>query len=121
MVNIILCSGSEGGKSEIPRVKERATKKNKMTVSSIDFVGLNFSDKRSSRGLPPGLVPTVDPFSDTDEVEIIIGDTSKFEATTKSDPTTVDENQDVYKPKVSTWGVFPRPSNISKTVMFCPP
>ncbi|KAL8098315.1 uncharacterized protein LOC141684009 isoform X2 [Apium graveolens] len=105
---------SKGGTSEIPRVEKRA-KKEKMTVSSIDFVGLNFSDKRSSRGLPPGLVPMMDPFSDTDEVEIIVGDTSKFEATTKSNPTTVDENQDVYKPKVSTWGVFPRPSNISKT------
>lgn len=108
-------TGSRGKKSEIPRVEERADKKNKMTVSSIDFVGLNFSDKRSSRGLPPGLIPTVDPFSDTDEVEIIVGDASKFEGSTKSSPTTVDENQDVYKPKVSTWGVFPRPSNISKT------
>ncbi|XP_017254642.1 uncharacterized protein LOC108224510 isoform X2 [Daucus carota subsp. sativus] len=102
-------------KSESPTVEERANNKKKMTVSSIDFVGLNFSDKRSSRGLPPGLVPTVDPFSDTDEVEIIVGDTSKFEGTTRSNPATVDENQDVYKPKVSTWGVFPRPSNISKT------
>ncbi|KAK1360457.1 Methylenetetrahydrofolate--tRNA-(Uracil-5-)-methyltransferase TrmFO [Heracleum sosnowskyi] len=107
--------GSKGGTSEISRVEKKANKKEKMTVSSIDFVGLNFSDKRSSRGLPPGLVPVIDPFSDTDEVEIIVGDASKFGATTESNPTTVDENQDVYKPKVSTWGVFPRPSNISKT------
>ncbi|WOH04417.1 hypothetical protein DCAR_0623826 [Daucus carota subsp. sativus] len=125
--NPVVIQGPDGGsddlvgtngsreKSESPTVEERANNKKKMTVSSIDFVGLNFSDKRSSRGLPPGLVPTVDPFSDTDEVEIIVGDTSKFEGTTRSNPATVDENQDVYKPKVSTWGVFPRPSNISKT------
>lgn len=119
IIKVLKFSGSRE-KSESPTVEERANNKKKMTVSSIDFVGLNFSDKRSSRGLPPGLVPTVDPFSDTDEVEIIVGDTSKFEGTTRSNPATVDENQDVYKPKVSTWGVFPRPSNISKTVRFCP-
>lgn len=100
---------------------EKDKKKEGLTVSSIDFVGLNFSDKKSGRGLPAGLVPVIDPFPDADlpEVEIIVGDASKFQDATTSKPrTNVEENPDLYKPKVSTWGVFPRPSNISKTVIF---
>lgn len=27
-----------------------------------------------------------------------------------------EENGDVYKPRVTTWGVFPRPANISQAV-----
>ncbi|EPS62251.1 hypothetical protein M569_12540, partial [Genlisea aurea] len=45
------------------------------------------------------------------EAEIIVGDATKF----GSPPPAIDENPSLYKPKVSTWGVFPRPSNISKT------
>ncbi|GLT31563.1 hypothetical protein SLA2020_062920 [Shorea laevis] len=98
-----------------------------LTVSSIDFMGLDFADKRKDRGPPPGLVPIVDPFPEEDfpEVEIIVGDTSKFMEATTSDseakpktsdprPNTEDDSY-LYKPKVSTWGVFPRPDNISKT------
>ncbi|PIA53485.1 hypothetical protein AQUCO_00900228v1 [Aquilegia coerulea] len=85
-------------------------------VSSIDFVGLNFSDKKKSRGLPAGLVPMQNNFSDKvlSEVEMIIGDTSKFGTATPPDLNKQEES-DLYKPKVSTWGVFPRPNNISKT------
>ncbi|CBI35145.3 unnamed protein product, partial [Vitis vinifera] len=69
-------------------------------------------------GLLAGLVPVSDPFPEGDlpEVELIVEDTSKFEDTTSSNPKpTQDDNSDLYKLKVSTWGVFPRPSNISKT------
>lgn len=100
------------------------TKKQELKISSIDFMGLDFADKKSTRGLPPGLVPIVDsfPVGDLPEVEIIVGDKNKFEeietaAATKPEQVG-DENSDVYKPKVSTWGVFPRPSNISKTLTF---
>lgn len=98
--------------------KESSHKKKELRVSSIDFVGLEFSEKKRSRGLPPGLVPPVDPFAggDLPDVEILIGDTSKFaDGTASSEPMpTQDEKSDIYKPRVSTWGVFPRPSNISK-------
>ncbi|WCJ39020.1 hypothetical protein M5689_020042 [Euphorbia peplus] len=96
-----------------------ATKKEKFSVSSIDFMGLNFADKKIGRGLPPGLVPPTDPFplGDMPEVEIIVGDSRNFDDPTLSSPETgeVEDNPDLYKPKVSTWGVFPRPGNISKT------
>lgn len=100
-------------------VNKSASKKEKLSVSSIDFVGLDFADKKKGRGLPAGLVPVTDPFPEGDlpEVEIIVGDTSKFGYTTTSVPmSTQEDNSDLYKPKVSTWGVFPRPGNISKTV-----
>lgn len=89
-----------------------------MKVSSIDFVGLGFADKKSTRGLPPGLVPVEDyfPGGDLPEVEFIVGDKTRFDKTEKELDQEGNENSDVYKPKVSTWGVFPRPSNISKTV-----
>lgn len=92
-----------------------------LKVSSLDFLGFDFSDKNKGRGIPAGLVPTVDPsFGDLPEVEIIVGDMSKFEssasATQELSSDGSDENAGLYKPKVSTWGVFPRPSNISKTV-----
>lgn len=112
--------GLDGGeKSEnFGNAKRTKKKEDNLKVSSIDFVGLSFSDKKSSRELPAGLVPVVDPFLDGEfpEVEIIVGDTSKFKDATAS--TAVGENPDLYKPKVSTWGVFPRPSNISKAVRF---
>ncbi|CAK8576592.1 unnamed protein product [Lathyrus sativus] len=94
-------------------------KKEKLSVSKLDFVGLDFADKRKRRGLPPGLVPISDPYLDCDlpEVELIVGDKTKFGAkTTAPQPEqTAEDESDLYKPKVSTWGVFPRPNNISKT------
>ncbi|KAA8537304.1 hypothetical protein F0562_027009 [Nyssa sinensis] len=110
-----------GLKGENPRngfFEKKVDKKEDLTISSIDFMGLNFSDKKNSRQLPAGLAPTVDPFPEGDlpEVEIIVGDTSKFGDATVLKPKPIQEdNSDLYKPKVSTWGVFPRPSNISKT------
>ncbi|KAM0048084.1 hypothetical protein Hdeb2414_s0008g00270441 [Helianthus debilis subsp. tardiflorus] len=93
-------------------------KKDEPKVSAIDFVGLGFADKKEGRGLPAGLIPISDPFpsGDLPDVEIIFGDTSKFgkESSSNSNATTEDETE-LYKPKVSTWGVFPRPNNISKT------
>ncbi|CAJ1933582.1 unnamed protein product [Sphenostylis stenocarpa] len=89
-----------------------------LSVSRMDFVGLDFSDKKMTRGLPPGLVPISDPFFDDDlpEVELIVGDTSKFDdATAPKLEQTKEDEAELYKPKVSTWGVFPRPANISKT------
>lgn len=98
---------------------EKMSDKKGLTVSNIDFVGLGFADKKNSRGLPPGLVPTADPFpeGDSSEVEIIVGDTSKFGGARPSKPDqTQGDNSDLYKPRVSSWGVFPRPNDISKTV-----
>nr|DAD42589.1 TPA_asm: hypothetical protein HUJ06_000819 [Nelumbo nucifera] len=105
--------GNSGGKF----VEKRVTKKEELTISSIDFLGLGFSDKRQSKGLPAGLVPVTDPFADGDlpEVELIVGDASKFGTATPVKPELNEDDSDLYKPKVSTWGVFPRPSNISKT------
>lgn len=96
-------------------------KEGKLSVSKIDFVGLDFGDKKKTRGLPPGLVPVTDSFSDGDltEVEFIVGDATKFDAVTGPEPEqTKEEESELYKPTVSTWGVFPRPGNISKTVCF---
>ncbi|KAL0710962.1 hypothetical protein Bca4012_017940 [Brassica carinata] len=98
--------------------EENDGKKKELKVSSIDFVGLGFADKKSTRGLPPGLVPVVDyfPGGDLPEVEFIVGDKTRFSETEKElDQQEGDQNSDIYKPKVSTWGVFPRPSDISKT------
>lgn len=104
--------------SKIVEKKVQKKEKEKFSVSSIDFVGLDFGDKKKGRGLPPGLVPVSDPFPEGDlpDVEIIVGDTSKFEeATTSETKQNTEDDSDIYKPKVSTWGVFPRPGNISKT------
>lgn len=85
-------------------------------------MGLGFADKKSTRGLPAGLVPVVDylPEGDLPEVEFIVGDKTRFVEKEKEVEQEGNGNSDVYKPKVSTWGVFPRPSNISKTVCDCP-
>ncbi|VFQ94516.1 unnamed protein product [Cuscuta campestris] len=95
--------------SSLPKRKE--TKKEEFTVSSIDF-----SDKKQGKQVPSGLVPMPNPFPDGKfpEVEILVGDSSKFGNATEPKPVQ-DDRMDVYKPKVSTWGVFPRPNNISKT------
>ena len=100
-------------------VEKTVNKKGELSVSNIDFIGLEFADKKSSRGLPPGLAPIADPFpvGDLPEVEFIVGDTSRFEDTTSLKPElTQEDDSDLYKPKVSSWGVFPRPNDISKTV-----
>ncbi|PNT52291.1 hypothetical protein POPTR_001G024200v4 [Populus trichocarpa] len=111
-------SGLKGRNLGSGVVDKTSKKEQKLSISSIDFVGLEFADKKKGRGLPAGLVPITDPFSEGNlpDVEIIVGDTSKFEdpSTLTSKPTQED-NPDLYKPKVSTWGVFPRPGNISKT------
>ncbi|KAF8398299.1 hypothetical protein HHK36_017226 [Tetracentron sinense] len=99
-------------------VEKMVIKKEEPKISGIDFIGLDFSDKKMSRRLPAGLVPFVDPFPEGDlpEVELIVGDNSKFGAPTPLElEPTEEDNSDFYKPKVSTWGVFPRPGNISKT------
>lgn len=116
-----LDSGLKG--RNVQSVGDKQPKKNaskeELTISSIDFVGLEFSDKRKSRGLPAGLVPMIDTFPEGDlpEVEILIGDSTKFgDAAAASKPMpTKEDDADLYKPKVSTWGLFPRPNNISKT------
>jgi len=98
---------------------DKVGKKGELSVSRMDFVGLDFADKKTTRGLPPGLVPISDPFFNDDlpEVELIVGDTSKFGDAMAPEPEQTEEDEaELYKPKVSTWGVFPRPANISKTV-----
>lgn len=110
--------GTSGGISGNGIVEKREEKQG-LSVSSIDFVGLDFADKKKSKGLPAGLVPVADPFPEGDlpEVEFIVGDASKFadKKSSKLDQIQGDD-PNLYKPKVSSWGVFPRPNNISKTV-----
>ncbi|KAF2930540.1 uncharacterized protein [Oryza sativa Japonica Group] len=125
-------------------------KKEEYEYDETDFLGLDFFEKKSYKGPPPGLAPAADPFPDKDfpEVEIIIGDPSKFGKTHRSTevqpaddsepeetsrstteekkeenkpdetpPSTVtepEEDEDEYKPTVRSWGMFPRPQNISK-------
>ena len=117
--------GLDGGRSS--RLADGSTestigKQEDLKISSIDFIGLDFAEKKKSRGLPAGLVPVADTFPEGDlpEVEIIVGDASKFGSSAASETKTSSEevSPDLYKPKVSTWGVFPRPSNISKTVWY---
>ncbi|CAO2816190.1 unnamed protein product [Amaranthus hypochondriacus] len=114
--------GSEGGNASnmgSRNIEQNTEKKGDLKISSIDFVGLNFSDKKTGRALPAGLVPVSNPFPDDDlpEVEILVGDASKFgeAASSESKTPSQEEGSDLYKPKISTWGMFPRPNNISKT------
>ncbi|CAL5379984.1 unnamed protein product [Camellia sinensis] len=108
-------SGLKGGNALFDKM---VAKKEERKISSIDFMGLDFGEKKKSRGLPAGLVPVADSFPERDlrDVEILVGDTSNFGNATVSKPSSTEDDQsDIYKPKISTWGVFPRPSNISKT------
>ncbi|CAN6347051.1 unnamed protein product [Urochloa humidicola] len=123
-------------------------KKGEYEFDETDFLGLDFFEKKRYKGPPPGLAPAFDPLTDDDfpEVEIIIGDPSRFDKsprsteiqpvddresedsqstseTTEADkvekapPSTViepEEDEDVYRPAVRSWGMFPRPQNISK-------
>ncbi|KAG5028479.1 hypothetical protein JHK87_011993 [Glycine soja] len=82
------------------------------------WVAASHNDK-TTRELPPGLVPISEPYFDGElhEVELIIVDTSKFDdaTTLESKQTNKEDESELYKPKVSTWGVFRRLGNISKT------
>uniref|UniRef100_K3Z7J5 Uncharacterized protein n=1 Tax=Setaria italica TaxID=4555 RepID=K3Z7J5_SETIT len=123
-------------------------KKGEYEFDETDFLGLDFFEKKRYKGPPPGLAPAFEPLTDNDfpEVEIIIGDRSKFEKSRgstgiqpaddresedsqstsetneadkvdKAPPSTViepEEDEDVYRPTVRSWGMFPRPQNISK-------
>ncbi|XP_048140519.1 uncharacterized protein LOC115756544 isoform X2 [Rhodamnia argentea] len=111
--------GKNGGKIGKANSKEKMNKEQQLVVSSMDFVGLDFADKKRTRGLPPGLIPLSDPFpkGNMPEVEIILGDTTNFDDEMATKPAVAppqEDNSDLYKPKVSSWGVFPRPSNISE-------
>lgn len=102
-------------------IRDMAIKEEKLKISRMDFVGINFSDKKNGRRRPAGLSQVVEslPEGVLPKVEFIVGDAGKLKekksAKTNSDKDT--DDSDIYKPKVSTWGVFPRPENISKTVL----
>lgn len=116
---MLLEKQSFAGKNQTSKVSDNEmAKKEKLKISNIDFIGLDFSEKKRSRGPPPGLVPLSDPFADTDhiEVELILGDSSKFGADKQLETIKEEDDLGLYKPKVSTWGVFPRPNDFSKTV-----
>ena len=88
---------------------------NKKGISSIDFIGLEFSEKKSKRSLPVGLnsgleLPSSEPLP---EVEMITRDATNLNV--KTVPRN-DKNFGLYKPKAAMWGIFPRPENISKTI-----
>ncbi|KAF8719931.1 hypothetical protein HU200_024697 [Digitaria exilis] len=124
-------------------------KKGEYVFDETDFLGLDFFEKKRYKGPPPGLAPAFEPLTNDDfpEVEIIVGDPSKFEKSQlsteiqpvddkeskdsqstsdmneankveKAPPSTVIEQEqdedDVYRPTVRSWGMFPRPQNISK-------
>ncbi|XP_021762326.1 uncharacterized protein LOC110727093 isoform X1 [Chenopodium quinoa] len=115
-------TGLEGGSASNlgnRSIEPNTVNKGDLKISNIDFVGLNFADKKKSRGLPAGLIPVADPFpiDKLPDVEILVGDSSQFGNVTSSESKTSsqEESTDLYKPKVTTWGVFPRPNNISKT------
>ncbi|XP_078446665.1 cytochrome C oxidase subunit [Wolffia australiana] len=116
----IVESGGAQGPKAVPE-KTTQGKPKALKVSSIDFLGFDFSDKKRDRGISAGWAPTVETSfgEDLPEVEFIVGDRSKFgPATSKTselDSDMSDENSALYKPKVSTWGVFARPKDISKT------
>eukprot|EP00252_Welwitschia_mirabilis_P005150 TRINITY_DN1558_c0_g1_i4.p1 TRINITY_DN1558_c0_g1~~TRINITY_DN1558_c0_g1_i4.p1 ORF type:complete len:409 (-),score=95.24 TRINITY_DN1558_c0_g1_i4:415-1641(-) len=83
-------------------------------ISQVDFVGYNFSEKKSRRQIPVGPNGTSD-FSTSGplpEVQHIVGDATKLGA---KPPAENSVQSDLYTPRVSTWGVYPRPENISKT------
>ncbi|KAH9568890.1 hypothetical protein CY35_03G102400 [Sphagnum magellanicum] len=81
-------------------------------MSDIDFAGLGFADKKSS-GTPAGLSEGfIVPTGALPEVEILTRDGAQGK---QPQTTTASEETDLYKPQVSTWGVFPRPADISKT------
>jgi hypothetical protein len=157
---LILFSGQSTFAGKDGAFGKAAKKKGGYVYDDTDFLGLDFFEKKRYQGLPPGLSGAVDPFSndqDFPEVEIVIGDPSKFgksrrltenqpavddseseEASSstsgeqngdikaeETQPSTVlqpedDEKSEFYKPRVTSWGMFPRPQDISKAVnMLC--
>ncbi|KAL2898362.1 Hyaluronan synthase 2 [Bienertia sinuspersici] len=90
----------EGGSaSKLGNASTNQDSENKedLKLSSIDFAGLNFADKKKGRGLPPGLVPVAEPFpiDELPEVEILVGDASKFgSAATSESATSSQEEKD---------------------------
>ncbi|OEL37851.1 hypothetical protein BAE44_0001130 [Dichanthelium oligosanthes] len=146
-------TGARAGGGQNALLSEDVTfgKKGEYEFDETDFLGLDFFEKKRYKGPPPGLSPAFEPLKDDDfpEVEIIIGDTSKFERSPRSTeiqpvddresedsqstseinetgkvekapPSTVvepEEDEDVYRPTVRSWGMFPRPQNISKTAL----
>lgn len=110
--------GSLGNESFVKNIG----RKEELNVFSIDFVGFDFSDKKKSRGLLVGLVSVVDFFLEGDlfDVEIIVGDVSKFGNVIFLEIKIflVEESDDLYKLKVFIWGMFFRSSNILKTVWY---
>lgn len=152
---LILLLGQSTFASEDGAFGKVANKKEEYEYDETDFLGLDFFEKKRYKGPPPGLAPVVDPFPDDfPEVEIIIGDPSKFEKPRRSTeiepvddseseetsrsttdepnednkleetpPSTAtepgeDENAELYEPRVTSWGMYPRPQNISKAVMY---
>jgi hypothetical protein len=152
---LVLFIGQSTFASKDGAFTKAAKKKGDYVFDDTDFLGLDFFEKKHYQGLPPGLSGAVDPFSNEDfpEVEIVIGDPSKFGKSRRSTenqpavedseseeassstsgeqndnikaegtpPSTVlrpeeDENSESYKPRVTSWGMFPRPQNISKAV-----
>eukprot|EP00271_Cylindrocystis_brebissonii_P021813 TRINITY_DN8034_c0_g1_i1.p1 TRINITY_DN8034_c0_g1~~TRINITY_DN8034_c0_g1_i1.p1 ORF type:complete len:559 (-),score=84.98 TRINITY_DN8034_c0_g1_i1:254-1930(-) len=86
-------------------------------ISSMDFMGLNFADKRDSHDLPAGLSAPADlPLGPLPEVEILTRSAGQAGATVENDAASEGEasSGELYKPRVSTWGVFPRPRDISR-------
>ncbi|KAH7864038.1 hypothetical protein Vadar_024923 [Vaccinium darrowii] len=121
------------------------SKKDDPKSSSVDFMGLDFADKKKSGGLPSGFIPVAEPKTteegdpdvyepkistwgaspshrnvstiegDFPEVEILVGDPTKFGTRRVSQEKSAKEDESgVYKPKVSTWGGSPCNRNVSK-------
>ncbi|KAL0397617.1 UNVERIFIED_CONTAM: hypothetical protein Scaly_0210100 [Sesamum calycinum] len=117
-----LTSGINRGNERSPGDKRSIRndgKKEDFSISSIDFMGLGFSDKKSGRSLPAGLVPISDPFPEGElpEVEILVGDTSKFgdAAAAASNSIPVEEDDaELYKPKYGG-GRTIRPGEVLET------
>lgn len=83
----------------------------KKGIDSKDFLGLNFEDRNDKGKVPAGLRQALEmPKGPIPKVEII---TRKANEVSES---TDDGEEGLYRPKVSTWGVFPRAKNISETV-----
>ncbi|KAG0607390.1 hypothetical protein M758_8G024500 [Ceratodon purpureus] len=80
-------------------------------VSNMDFVGLGFADKKSTSSRPAGLSESFEaPTGPLPEVEMLTRDAGVADR----DAMAEGEMDDVYKPRVTTWGMFPRPADISK-------
>uniref|UniRef100_A0A7I4FEG0 Uncharacterized protein n=1 Tax=Physcomitrium patens TaxID=3218 RepID=A0A7I4FEG0_PHYPA len=80
-------------------------------VSTMDFVGLGFADKKSTNR-PAGLSESFEaPSGPLPEVEMLTRDAGV------ADPEATADSENAYKPRVATWGMFPRPADISKANM----